>query len=146
MVEAVVLWEPIMSGASYLESLGLPGKADRRYGKRLRSRPAEVGGRHEFQGFPVTPVLADGLMSIDLVACIPALPADTLILTSGRASHNSVLRTSIEGRGDNSPVIELCDDCPIWVERTSNVGSTPLATLDRIVRWLDMTFKGRSKD
>jgi uncharacterized protein len=133
-VDALVLLDPIVSGETYLQDLGLSSGGERRVGEGRIPRPLEGGG-HEILGFPVTPKVAQELKSIDLIAQIPTMLVSTLILVSEHLPCHQLLEHAVK-QVDKAPEIEYAGDSPVWIERRDNPGIVPVDTINRVVRWI----------
>jgi pimeloyl-ACP methyl ester carboxylesterase len=130
-IDALVLWDPIVSGKSYLQDLtnGSTGEAP-------IARPDEAGGGHEVFGFPLTARMAQEFKMRDLTSQIAALPANTLIVVSERLPWHETLRRAVDELHGTSPTIEYLDDPQAWIERPDHPGILPTNVLNRIVHWL----------
>jgi uncharacterized protein len=133
-LDALVLLDPIVSGEAYLQDLGRSRGSERPASEGRIPRPLEGGG-HEILGFPVTPKVAQELKSIDLIAQIPTMLVDTLILVSEYLPYHQLLERAVK-QADKAPAIEYTEDLPVWVERPNNPGIIPVDTLHRVVHWL----------
>lgn len=123
-IDALVLWDPIVSGAEYLRELGVT-LSDERAG------PLEV------QGFPLTHSMLREFQSIDLRAVISAPPVRSLMLvTQRKPPHDSL--TAAPAAPDAAPALTLeymTAECP-WVESATISGAVPVPVIQRIVEWL----------
>ena len=135
-VEALVLWDPIVSGEAYLQSLGLFRKPTLVSVAGPLPRPAEIGGGHEILGFPLTARMTREFNAVNLMVHLPALPANTLIVVSERLPCHDTLQRAVKDQSDTSPVIEYFADRPAWIGRPTDEGSVPVNVLNPIVRWL----------
>jgi hypothetical protein len=108
--------------------------SERRVGEGRIPRPLEGGG-HEILGFPVTPKVAQELKSIDLIAQIPTMLVNTLILFSEHLPYHQLIECAVK-QVDKAPEIEYTMDLPGWIERPNNPGIIPVDTLNRVVRWI----------
>ena len=135
-VEALILWDPIVSGEAYLQSLGLFREPNLGSGKGPTPRFAEFGRGYEILGFPLTAEMVRQFKAIDLVAQVSKLPVDTLYVVTDRLPDHDTLQRAIKDQQQTSPVIEYFDDLPAWIERPTNAGLVPVNVLNRIVRWL----------
>ena len=135
-VEALVMWDPVISGAEYLEELW----ADHTQAPRVNGRPpprlAEVAGAHEILGFPLTAALQAEIRVLSLAPILSELDVPTLIITSQPSSTASSLRADNGGKLGSKFETEFIPDLPPWIEREAvNAGATPTKVLKRIVQW-----------
>jgi uncharacterized protein len=111
-VEALVLWDPIMSGAEYVQSLQATPQA--------RSALASS-----------SQMLRD-LRGVDFPLAAATLPSRTLILVTERqTSHEELIH-----RGTKPVPMEFVEtSCP-WVESVTTTGALPVKVIQRIDEWL----------
>jgi uncharacterized protein len=134
-VEALVLWDPVISGRQYLQelhsmetSIALTPPAQ---------RPSESGGGHEILGFPLTTAMAAEIEALDLLSIVPGLPNRTLTIGSRPSLSYDDLASALRQRPDNPPVIENILYPPAWLEdRDTGAGAIPVKALQRIIQWL----------
>jgi pimeloyl-ACP methyl ester carboxylesterase len=134
-VEALVLWDPVISGRQYLQELhateasaGLPDPVQ---------RASESGGGHEILGFPLTQALAAEIEAFDLFSIAAGLPPRTLTLVSRRSPSHDDLAFELQRRSHNPPVVEQMACPPAWLEdRDTGAGAVPVPVLQRMIQWL----------
>lgn len=135
-VDALVLWDPIVSGNEYLLEL-------MRY---LSSRPLaevkpaanapEVCCGYEIRGFRLTENMVREFRTINLCSLVPALPARTLVVMSEEGQSHDVLGAALAGRYAGPLVIEQIVSPPAWLEDGySGAAIIPIKILQRIVEW-----------
>jgi len=134
-VEALVLWDPIVSGEVYLRSL-LLSKPNPPLTMGAIPRAAEIGGGYDVLGVPLPAKLAQEFERIDLAAQMPLLPANTLILVSERLPCHESLQHALRDQRDPCLVFESSADPPFWIERRTDAGAVPVDILNRIVSWI----------
>jgi uncharacterized protein len=123
-VEALVLWDPIISGEEYLRGMG------------VTSQPGEASSALEVQGFPLTPKLLSEFLSVDLHALISPPPTRLLLLVTQRMPSHDALSVVPAAPGLESVAIEYMSiDCP-WIEAVTITGAIPVRLIQRIVDWL----------
>ena len=135
VIEALVLWDPIIFGQDFLQelhametSINLAGPVQ---------RPAELGGGLEILGFPLTTALAAQMEMLDLLAVVPGLPPRTLTLFSRPTPACDVFASALQQRPDAPLAMEYMTCAPAWLEdRHTGAGAIPVKTLQRIVEWL----------
>jgi len=128
-IEALVLWDPILSGEEYLQRLGVASPPD--HDPRHAS-----GATLEVQGFPLTPKMRGELRSIDLHALISPPPTRSLLLVTERMPSHDALSVIPAAPGLEPLAIEYMSiDCP-WIEAVTITGAIPVRLIQRIVDWL----------
>jgi pimeloyl-ACP methyl ester carboxylesterase len=134
-VEALVLWDPVISGRQYLEELhALEASVA---AATPVPRAGESGGGHEVLGFPLTRKLAAEIEAFDLLALEAKLPSRTLILMSSPSPLYDDLASALARRPENAPTIEYLSCAPAWLEdRDTGAGAIPVKALQRIIQWL----------
>jgi uncharacterized protein len=135
-VEALVLWDPVVSGTEYLEGLERLESARHRPARSARVRPAAVGGGREILGFPLTQALANEIRAIDLAALAPRLPARTLLVLSEPLPSHEPLGRALEANAARIAIERMEGPCPWLQHREPGAGVLPVKALDRIAGWL----------
>lgn len=133
-VDTAVLWDPVVSGARFVDELIALDAAEYGHAAPL-PRPH---GRPGWQvlGFALSPALREQIAATDLLPLLPALPARTLVITSANGGANALLHEQIAARGEGGPAFEHIASQPAWLEhRSSGAGAVPVALLERIVGW-----------
>jgi pimeloyl-ACP methyl ester carboxylesterase len=120
VVEAVVLWDPIMSGPEYLKQLGIV---------------TNDGPPFDVQGFSVTERWLRDLTKLDLVSLISRSQSRTLVIVTERSPSHGQLIPIVAGKRTIS--IEHLADVHPWLESSVDSGIVPSSVLRRIVNWLD---------
>lgn len=134
-VDALGLWDPVVSGAEHLQELMLDESRHQRRGGCYQSRPAEHGGGHEIRGFPLTDRLERGMREIDLPALVPTLPARTFVVTSNALPSHAGLRTTLASRPGGDAAFEQIDSPAAWLNHQNlGAGAIPVKLLERLVR------------
>lgn len=133
-VEAIVLWDPIVSGVQYLQELRATA-ASIDPSQHL-PRSSESGGGHEILGFPLTAAQTADIATLDLRPQIAGLPARMLVLVSQLSAAHDEFAVAVRGRSDHS-TFEHIASLPAWLEdRDTGAGAIPVKSLQRIVTWL----------
>jgi pimeloyl-ACP methyl ester carboxylesterase len=138
-VDALVLWDPVVSGPEYLaEVYNAAAGRGWLFPRPAEARPADRGGGHEIMGFPLIESVAAEVKRIDLVAQAPALPHHTLVVTSQRLGSHACFQRALAQRPARL-AIEHIDCPPGWIEWPRHhplAGTVPIKVLQRIVEWL----------
>jgi pimeloyl-ACP methyl ester carboxylesterase len=135
-VEALVLWDPVVCGSRYLQSLRSHDKA--RPTNRWRGRgSAGDSGVEEIGGFPLTNAFKCELAEIDLVGLVPTLPQRTLIVRSLAERPDPSLQKAMARRPD-AVAEESMPSRPPWIEASDDAlgYALPVQALQRIATWL----------
>lgn len=113
-VDSLVLWDPVVSGAEYVEEL-LTDAAP---------RAPERGGGHEVMGFALGDAMAGEMRTLALP--LRELPQRTLVVCSGDGPAAAV----------GELAVEHVEGQPAWLEeRHSGAGAVPVKVLQRIAQW-----------
>jgi pimeloyl-ACP methyl ester carboxylesterase len=122
-VDALVLWDPILSGPGYLASLG------------AAAAPAPSGPPLTVRGFPMTSELHRDLLAIALAPPFtrPGTRGLTLITDPGAQASPPAPWDGQPGRSDT---VEFIEAVRPWIEDPDNMGAVPVGVLQRIVDWL----------
>lgn len=138
LVNSLVLWDPVASGAEYLTELHRGARGGWFLLKSAVARPAADGGGHEIMGFPLTESVTEDIRRIDLAALAPALPQRTLVVVSQPLRSHESLRRALDRR--QAPITIEHIDCPAgWIEWPIYhplAGTVPVKILQRIAEWL----------
>ena len=115
-VDSLVLWDPVASGAAYLDEL--------RAGATPRA--GERGGGHEVMGFALGEAMAVEMATLSLPT--EGLPARSLVVCS---------TADVPAAGTPGlPPVETIESQPAWLEdRHSGAGAVPVRVLQRMAQW-----------
>ncbi len=119
-IEALVLWDPVVSGPKYLKQLGVPPTAK----PPLKS-----------QGFPLTERMLQDLLTLDLSTL--AYPQRTLALLTERSPAYEIFTPLTEAGGPALFSVEFLEDVRPWLEHPAASGLVPLSVVRRILSWLE---------
>jgi exosortase A-associated hydrolase 2 len=137
-VDALVLWDPVVSGTDFLRELH--GAARSGWQRRTpTARAREDGGGFDIAGFPLTEQMAAAIRRIDLAPLAPALPARTLVVAARPTEAPAVMRKALDRCRCEPLPVERIDGEPAWIEWPIGhpmAGAVPVAMLQRIVAWL----------
>jgi pimeloyl-ACP methyl ester carboxylesterase len=130
-VDALALWEPIVSGESHIRELIESGADD---GKPTPADPGDACER-EVGGFPMTPAMARELRALDFAAG-ERIEARTLAVVSSETGSCDALRAAMSPRFHGTLQVEQIVATPAWIESVSfSTGAVPIKVLQRIVEW-----------
>jgi uncharacterized protein len=137
-VEQLILWDPIVSGRTYLQQFGLVQRCEGE-GALVpcpAARPDTAGGGHEICGFPLTPGMAHEFENLNLVNNLVDMPANSLIILSARLPWYASLQSAVDQAPGRRLELEFLEDISAWVERPDNIGTVPVKVISRIVDWI----------
>jgi len=132
-VEALVLWDPIISGDEYLERLDVTDRSVPVVPEPERAQAAEAV---EIRGFPLTGNMIEDLRSVGLSRLISEPVTRTLMLVTERSPLHSALSPLASGPFSGSLEIEYLGAVRPWIEDSANSGMVPFGVIQRIVNWL----------
>lgn len=137
-VNALVLWDPVVSGREHLQGLLAAHQPKERRPDLPLAGPEHALQQQvaEIRGIPLTLRMARDFQAIDLGAVMPALPARTLIMLSGRSSSDDALGLIVAGRAAGPLVIEHVADVRPWIDDQFDAGAIPVDAIQRIVEYL----------
>ena len=124
---AIVLWDPIVSGKSYLNAMRI--EHDRWREARGQALQANDG----VQGYPLTEALTSEVAEIDLLATQTRPAEDMLVTENGETRQQEPLARHLEAMGARVDH-ELLADPVVWKEGA--VGLVANKTIRRAVSWL----------
>jgi pimeloyl-ACP methyl ester carboxylesterase len=126
-VSRLVLWDPIVVGASYLEELS--AKTPRREASSAPSRAAEL------EGLRVSPAFASEMNAIDLVRAPPDLPEGTIVVNTisdrGAIGPGVIAPPILTPRG--SATISSHAPAP-WAAAVDTAAALPVDAIEQIVQ------------
>lgn len=135
-INALALWDPIMSGDEYLLELTRSPSSRPLVEEKLTTKASGANCGHEIRGFPLAEKMAQEFRSINLCSLLPVLPARTLIVVSDTGQSLDVLASASAERSPGSPTVEQIVSPPAWLEdRYSGAAIIPVKILQRIVEW-----------
>ena len=118
-IEALVLWDPIVSGPEYLRSLNI----------------ADTPGVAEIDGFPLSARMLREFQAIDLRADLAAAKRRTLVLVTERLASHPDLERDMPRAGAHAALEFIDARCP-WREDVTLTGEVQVQAIQRIVEWL----------
>ena len=136
-IDAVVLWDPVVSGSSYLRELLNTDSWTAAGPVPPPPRASLPGGGHEVLGFALTAGMERELRCLELVPLVCELPSRLLALATGPLPEAGALRRALQARPGGACDIEEIPALPAWLEdRNTGAGAMPLAAMQRIVQWM----------
>jgi pimeloyl-ACP methyl ester carboxylesterase len=134
--DALVLWDPVISGAEYLDDIFRTSAARTCSTNGTVPRSAAMDG-HEILGFPLTDALAAEIRTIDLCKLAASLPARTHVIASQPLASHDALRAELERHARSGLAIEPIESLFAWLQyRDLGAGAVPLKVLEHIVQCL----------
>jgi uncharacterized protein len=132
-VKELVLWDPIVSGAAYVDELHRAAEN----GTPVRQTSGTVVN---VNGFPLTPTVTTELAGVNLANLADRLPSRTLVVSSDASQADAPMfrefRNALARRASKA-VVEIIDAPAAWVEyRGSGTALMPVSILQRITQWL----------
>jgi uncharacterized protein len=136
-IDGLVLWDPVISGSSYLRELMATEAWTAAGLVQPPARPTHAGGGHEILGFALTTRTQRDLRQLELVPLVPELPSRLLALATGQSAEAERLRQALAVRSAGALAIEDIPCLPAWLEdRNTGAGAIPLPAMQRIVQWI----------
>ena len=135
-IDALVLWDPVVSGEEYLRLLG---DAARQHAERQQLAAASASQSNEkhrsieILGFPLTQRMKHDIQSIELRASLSPPPSRTLLLVTERLPSHAGLSS---GSSSETLEVEFMSAVRPWVEDPTHIGMVPFGVIQRIVNWL----------
>lgn len=137
-VDRIVLWDPVIDGARYLEELySLDDNSEISGVGPASVFPVEQGGGREVMGLPLTTRVASELSGIKLTTAMAGLPHAMLAISTRHSPGQKRLKAHMEAIGAGS-AFERIDDHAAWHEDwPDNAGVIPVSVLNRISSWMN---------
>jgi pimeloyl-ACP methyl ester carboxylesterase len=133
-VEALALWDPVVSGREYLDEVVMDEKRHLRKCGTYQARSGPGGG-HEVRGFPLTARLANDIAGIELVPMVPTLPERMYVVVSRALESHASLRDALAARANGAQAFEQIDSPAAWLNHQNlGAGAIPVKLLERLVR------------
>lgn len=134
-IETLVLWDPVICGHAYLESLVRQHRARMRDFPVLITTPPAGQAPSEALGFPVSEGLRADLEGLDLSTLSRRPARDVLLVETRRAAEIEPLKDPLERLGVRVETA-LIETPSMWIEDINKV-LVPHAVLQAVVAWLD---------
>jgi alpha/beta superfamily hydrolase len=119
-IEQLVLWDPIVDGKAYLQSLGTS---------------AEAPGMVDVNGLAMGVELRAAIETVTPEHYVGALPRTLIVSSPANEGSSAVLEQRLSAAGVECSAQDI-DDEPAWRERRVGLGAMPVATIRGIVAWL----------
>jgi len=133
----LVLWEPIVEGLPYLSGLRRLQAAWLDYESVERPDAKRHATPHEVLGHPLTPAVAGGIGTLDLLREIDSLRPRILLVDESTGDRLDVLGRQLVERGTMVNHIRQ-DGGQVWHrDFDGEQAQVPRALLDEIVAWVD---------
>lgn len=135
-IDALVLWDPVMSGPDYLDELGVDYEPA--HGRRDGRSPVMDHG-YQVGGFPLTFAMSRHIATLDLAALAPSLPKRTFTVACDDHPSHAAWRSASRQQAPVMPIMEYVPSSPAWIEWPIghvNAGTIPVKMLQRIVECL----------
>jgi len=132
-VGQLLLWDPVVNGAAYVDELFFNCDHDAEAFRELRTRPRGSGGGHEVQGFPLTDAMEREIRAMSLDSVSPSVESCCDVLISGPERDEVEVRQRLVPPLDPSR-IERVPARPCWsVQWPPQLVSVPAEFLRRLV-------------
>ena len=130
VTDALVLWDPIVSGDEYLrELLHASGP--------VKPRAAAAGGGYEVLGFPLSESMLAGFKLADLLCLVPDLPKRTMVIAAEPLASHHKLDVALVERSLEPLVRDVGAAHFPWLKGPEGSdGAVPVSLLQRICQWL----------
>jgi len=133
LINRLVLWDPIVDGALYLQELFRAARAEIRSRRGPLPRSASDGGGYEVLGYPITAAMTREIAALDLRPLAADLPRHISVLLSGKRRARAQVERALAPPLTSS-VIEPIAAPPCWVEYwPPSTRSEPVALLNCLV-------------
>ncbi len=130
-IDLLVLWDPVIDGATYVDEL-FASESARRGGPPLR-RGAASGGGHEILGYPFTEALERDLRTVDTIATLRQARARIAMITSAPDPAGARLNAARAEAGEAPAVVEYQPGESVWVsDPLLGAGAVPVRLLQKL--------------
>lgn len=136
-IEALVLWDPIVSGQKYLDDLWVANTKMPRIGQLPLPRPIELGGGFELLGFALPELMERQFRELSLTPPVAEPSTRTMIVFSEVTESATALREGLAACEPHDISIETIRDLHPWLEREgAHAGAVAAKVLKRITQWI----------
>ncbi|MEP6546413.1 MAG: alpha/beta hydrolase [Gammaproteobacteria bacterium] len=122
-IDALVMWDPIVSGEEYLRSM------------HVAVAMPDASTVAEVNGFPLSARMREDFQAINLCADLAAADKRSLVLVTERLASHDDLERAIPASGAGSALEFVAAPCP-WREDVTLSGAVQVQAIQRIVEWL----------
>ena len=134
-VQGLVLWEPVVSGASYLADLRLRHAAFLASEREEGRSQATYNTPDEIMGFPLSGTLASGLEQLDLRTIARAPAAHVLVVGEQDAAIDDAFTAHLRQLGSDVSLLAL-PGTKIWMRKVGHERAlVPVPILDAVSAW-----------
>jgi uncharacterized protein len=134
-VEALVLWDPVLSGKQYMQELHAMEASIAM--TRPLQRVSATGPGHEILGFQMTTSMAAEIETLDLLAMVTGLNMRTMTLSSRPSPFYNELAAAVQRQPAKFQTVEHLSCPAAWLEdRDTGAGAIPVKLMQRAVEWL----------
>jgi pimeloyl-ACP methyl ester carboxylesterase len=130
-VASLILWDPVVDGAAYLQELTHMHTSFMRQEMRCW-RPSGLMGS-EALGFPLSSDLKSEIRAVDLTGVKPPHARQVTVLTTNQKPWRERFRGAVAGWTDSTHWIEVTTTSPWNTDRALNAILVPMDVLDAIV-------------
>jgi uncharacterized protein len=130
-IASLILWDPVVDGAAYLQELAQAHATFMR--QELRGWRPSLAKDCEALGFPLGPDLKHAIASIDLADVRPPKARQVTVLSSSQKTCLDRFRQTVAGWSDAAHWVEMTSSSPWNSDQALNALLVPMDTLDAIV-------------
>jgi len=128
-IEALVMWDPIVSGAEYLRSMDITVPAP------VQMAAPDALAVAEIDGYPLSARMLRDFEAIDLRVDLAAAEQRSLVLVTERLASHEDLERDMPVAGARAALEFVLARCP-WREDVALTGAVQVQAIQRIVEWL----------
>jgi pimeloyl-ACP methyl ester carboxylesterase len=130
-IEALVLWDPIVSGPEYLRSMNITVPVP----IPVQIAAPDTLAVAEIDGYPLSVWMLRGFEAIDLRADLAAAKQRSLVLVTERLVSHANLERHMSVAGPRAALEFVIAPYP-WREEATLTGAVQVQAIERIVEWL----------
>jgi pimeloyl-ACP methyl ester carboxylesterase len=128
-IEALIMWDPIVSGAEYLRSMDITVPVP------VQMATPDALAVAEIDGYPLSARMLRDFEAIDLRADLAAAEQRSLVLVTERLASHVDLERDMPVAGARTALEFVMARCP-WREDVTLTGAVQVQAIQRIVEWL----------
>ncbi len=129
-IEALVMWDPIVSGAEYLRSMDIAVPAP------VQVTAPDALPAPEIDGYALSARMLRDFAAIDLRTALAAAQQRSLVLVTERLASHENLERDMPVAGARTALEFVMSRCPPWREDVTLSGAVQVQAIQRIVEWL----------